>query len=200
MIFKKKGYEIRRVDSGKLIAVVTRTCRNLYTLTETSKGSCLLGKEDEDWLWHKRLGHIIFDNLVKTSSKKAIIDIPNIGNPSNNICASCQKGKLTITSFKAKEYYSSKPLELVHTYLCGPMRTQSINGEKYFMLCIDDYSKMTWVMFLKRKYKAFEMFKVFKNQVENQIGKRVKCLRLDRGGDFISEEFTKYCKKYDIWR
>lgn len=66
------------------------------------------------------------------------------------------------------------------------------------MLCINDYSRMTWVQFLKHKSKLFDTFKVFKNQVENQIGRRIKCLRLDRGDDFISDEFTEYCEKYGI--
>jgi len=72
VIFKKHGCEIRRANSGRLVAVGIRTSRNMYTLTKTSNGSCLLGKEDEDWLWHKRLGHISFENLVKIYSKEAI--------------------------------------------------------------------------------------------------------------------------------
>jgi len=54
VIFKKHGCEIRRENSGRLVSVGTMTSRNLYTLIETSNGSCLLGKEDEDCLWHKR--------------------------------------------------------------------------------------------------------------------------------------------------
>ena len=112
-----------------------------------------------------------FDNLVKISANKAIRDIISISKPSKNTYVSCQKGNQTRSSFKEKEYYTSQPLELVHTDLCGPMRTQSINGDKYFMLCINDYSRMKWVQFLKHNLKAFDMFKVFKNQVENQMPK-----------------------------
>jgi len=200
VIFKKHGCEIRRANSGRLVAVGTRTSGNLYTLTETSNGSCLLGKEDEDWLWHKRLGHISFDNLVKICSKRAVRDIPSIRKPSSSICSSCQKGKLTRSTFKTKEYYSRKPLELVHTDLCGPMRTQSSNGDRYFMLCIDDYSRMTWILFLKHKSEALEKFKTFKNLAENQIGRRIKCLRSDRGGEFISDDFNEFCHEYGIRR
>jgi hypothetical protein len=91
--------------------------------------------------------------------------------------------------FKSKEYSTMKPLELVHTDLCGPTRTQSLQGENYFMLLIDDYSRMTWVMFLKEKYEAFEKFKAFKALVENETDLKIKCLRSDRGGEFISNEF-----------
>ena len=91
-----------------------------------------------------------------------------------------------------KEYYTSKPLEIIHIDLCGSMRTQSINGDKYFILFINDYSRMTWVQLLKHKYEAFEMFKAFKNQVENQIKKRIKCLHSDRGGEFSSNECFEF--------
>jgi len=85
--FKKHGFEIRRANNGRLVAVGIRTCKNLYTLIEISNGSCILEKEDEDWLWHKRLGHISFDNLVKISSKGEIRDIPSIRKPPNSICS-----------------------------------------------------------------------------------------------------------------
>lgn len=78
------------------------------------------------------------------------------------------------------------------------MRVQSINCNKYFILSIDDYSIMTSVQFLKHKSEIFDMFKVFKNQVENQIGRIIKCIRSDGGGDFISDEFIEYYEKYDI--
>lgn len=198
--FKRKGCEIRRENDGKLVAIGTRTFGNLYTLEETLEGSCLLGQENEQWLWHKRLGHISFENLGKISSKKAIRDIPHISKPINSICASCQKGKQTRTTFKAKEHYTHSPLELVHTDLCGPMRTQSISGERYFMLCIDDYTRMTWVLFLKHKSEALERFKAFKNLVENQLERKIKCLRSDRGGEFTSQEFIDYCENNGIKR
>ena len=200
VIFKKHGCEIRRANSGRLVAVGTRTCGNLYTLSDISEGSCLLGKESEDWLWHKRLGHICFKNLMNICSKRAVRDMPSISKPANDICDSCQRGKQTRTQFKAKEYHTSKPLEIIHTDLCGPMRTQSTNGDKYFILFIDDYSRMTWVQFLKHKSEAFKIFKVFKNQVENQMERRIKCLRSDRGGEFTSDEFSEFCIQHGIKR
>jgi transposase InsO family protein len=71
---------------------------------------------------------------------------------------------------------------------------------KLFMLIIDDYSRLTWVSFLKEKYEAFEKFKVFKALTENQIGKRLKAVRFDRGGEFISWNFKELCDKHGIKR
>ena len=64
------------------------------------------------------------------------------------------------------------------------------------MLLIDDYSIMTWVTFLKEKSEAFEKFKAFKALVENEIDFKIKCLRLEKGDDFISNEFEEFCETH----
>ena len=68
------------------------------------------------------------------------------------------------------------------------------------MLIIDDYSRLTWVAFLKEKVEAFEKFKIFKALTENQTGKRLKAIRLDRGGEFMSSDFKELCDKHGIKR
>jgi hypothetical protein len=84
------------------------------------------------------------------------------------MCKPCQVGKLTRTQFKSKSSASiEKPLQLVHMDLCGPSRQEGTGKENYFMLIIDDYSRITWVSFLKEKAKAFEKFKIFKALTEN---------------------------------
>lgn len=84
--------------------------------------------------------------------------------------------------------------------LCGPSRKESSTKENYFMLIIDDYSILTWVAFLKEKSEAFENFKIFKALTENQIGRRLKTIRSDRGGDFTSGDFKDFCDKKGIKR
>ena len=77
---------------------------------------------------------------------------------------------------------TSHPPIIVHTVRCGPTRTKILQGEYYFMLLIDDYTRMTWVTFLKEKIEAFEKFKIFKAMVENETHMKIKCLRSDNGG------------------
>ena len=84
---------------------------------------------DESWLWHRRLGYINFDNIVKFINIQAVRNLPKITKPSNPICRHCQLGKKTIIRFKTKEYSTSKPLELVHNELCGPKSTKRLQGE-----------------------------------------------------------------------
>ena len=83
-------------------------------------------------------------------------------------------------------------LELVHTDLCGPIGTEIYSGDKFFILFVDDYSRMMTVMYLKEKSKAFQKFRWYMARVEKEIGKKLKCLRLDRGYEFISNEFNEF--------
>ena len=80
------------------------------------------------------------------------------------------------------------------------MRTKGLEGELYFMLLVDDYTRMTWVCFLKKKSKAFECFKIFKEMVENETDLKIKTLRSENGGEFTSNEFWNYCEEHGIKR
>jgi hypothetical protein len=100
-----------------VVVTVVRTSRNIYVLSEIGNEKCFLGKEYEVWLWHKIMGHIKFDNLVKVNKKEAVREMPQIMKPTNTLCKNCQKGKQTKTRFKSKEYSTTRPLEIVHTDL-----------------------------------------------------------------------------------
>jgi len=110
-------------------------------------------------------------------------------------------GKLPRKSFpKQAEHRAKKVLELVHTDICGPITPHSISKNRYFLTFIDDFSRKTWVYFLKEKSEAFRMFKKFKAYVEKQSGNNIKTLRSDRGGEFTSTEFNNFCEENGIKR
>ena len=93
LLFTSKKCEIRKKKLGRLVAMATRTPHNIYILDEVEGESFNLGKEDESWLWHKRLGHIHFDNLVRINKKKTMREMSEISKPANALCKHCQHGK-----------------------------------------------------------------------------------------------------------
>ena len=90
------------------------------------------------------------------------------------------------------------PLEFVHSDLCGTMQTQSLAGSHYMLTFIDDFTRKTWVYFLKFKNEVFEKFCHIKALVENESGKRINVLRTDRGGEYISKYFLRFCRENGI--
>jgi hypothetical protein len=184
VIFDSQKCEIRREGSWKLVGTFVRTSNNIYVLTEIGNEKCCLGKEDESWLWYKIMGHMHFDNLFKGRKREAVREMPQIIKSTNTLCKHCQQGKQTKTRFKSKEYSTTRPLEIVHTDLVGPTTTKGLKGERYFMLLVDDYTRMTPVFFLKNKSEAFENFNIYKEMVENEMDSRIKCLRYNNGEEF----------------
>ena len=72
------------------------------------------------------------------------------------------------------------------------MSVHSFSGYSY-CVTIDDYSRKTWIYFLKAKLEVFERFWEFKTLVENQTGRKIRVLRMDNGGEYTSNEFLEYC-------
>ena len=83
-------------------------------------------------------------------------------------------------------------LELVHKDECGPMSTQARGGYEYFITFTDDYSRYGYVYLMRRKFEAFEKFKKFRVEVENQLGKHIKAIQSDRGGEYLLGDFKDY--------
>ena len=106
-------------------------------------------------IWHKRLCHAKFENLVNISKMKKVRGFPKLKNPDNSMCKQYQLGKMTKSHFKRKTYTSSDILELVHTNLCGPIDVQIYFEDNYFILVFDKYSRMMIAMFLKAKFYSF---------------------------------------------
>ena len=111
-----------------------------------------------------------------------------------DVCAGCVHGKQHRENFETGGAWRAKhPLELIHTDLCGPMQCESNGGNKYFITFIDDFSRMCWVYFLRRKANTFNVFRKFKAFVELQSGYKIKKLRSDRGGEYTSTDFQEFC-------
>ena len=120
--------------------------------------------------------------------KKGMVKgLPLIEKP-DNLWEGCILSKQHREIFPSgKSIREKAPLEIVHSDLCGPMKTPSLAGSQYMLTFIDDYTRKTWVYFLKLKSEVFEKFCHFKALVENQSGKHIKVLRIDRGRECISK-------------
>ena len=118
------------------------------------------------------MGHLSFSQIRKACRFQVVRELPDINIPENIICKSCYFNKQTKSHFIEKEGSASKPLELVHTNLCRPSRKKSPRGEEYFILFIDDFSRMCWIGLLKHIEEAFENFKAFKALVEDDSDRK----------------------------
>ena len=101
-------------------------------------------------------------------------------------------------TFNVKGKRAQDLLELVHSDICGLMSTQAKGGYEYFITFTDDCSRYGYVYLMKQKSKAFEKFKEFRAEVENQLGKCIKAIRSDRGGEYLLGDFKDYLTQNGI--
>jgi transposase InsO family protein len=165
------------------------------------KNFSMMAREDNDsCLWHKRLGHLNYNSLKLLYQKKMVYGLPIIEEKSG-VCEGCMLGKHHRQPFpKGGAWRAKQVLELVHTDVCGPMNTLSHGKNRYFILFIDDFTRMTWVYFMRQKSEVFVIFKKFKAFIEKQSGRFIKMLRSDRGKEYTSNEFHKFCEDEGVER
>ena len=191
-----------RDNKGVLIMKVKRSTNRLYKIIlQNSEQKCLLAKGDEDnWLWHSRLGHVNFNAMIMMSTANMVHGLPKIGQP-KGVCTGCLMAKQTRKGFPQQaKFLSTRPLELIHGDLCGPINPITPGGNRYIFLLVDDYSRFMWFYLLKNKSDAFEAFKKFRVLVEKNSEKGITTFRTDRGGEFLSKEFLQYCEEAGITR
>ena len=120
--------------------------------------------------------------------------LPELKSVEFDMCESCILGKQKKVSFlKGNRTPKYKKLELVHTDLWGPSPIASFGGSRYYVTFIDDLSRKVWVYFLKNKSEVFETFKKWRAMVETETDLKLKCLRSDNGGEYISRGFREFC-------
>ena len=110
----------------------------------------------------------------------------------------CVYGKHNRVSFPSGAKRANKILQLVHSDVFGPVSVPSLGKSLYYVSFIDEFSRNTWIYFLRKKSEVFDKFKEFKALVENQIEKKIKAPRTDNGGEFCNKEFEEFCKKCGI--
>ncbi|GKA19285.1 retrovirus-related pol polyprotein from transposon TNT 1-94 [Tanacetum coccineum] len=154
--FRKHSCYVRDTDGVELLKGSRGS--NLYTISveDMMKSSliCLLSKasKNKSWLWHRRLNHLNFGTINDLARKDLVRGLPRLKFEKDHLCSACQLGKSKKHTHKPKtENTNLEVLNTLHMDLCGPMRVQTINGKKYILVIVDDYSRFTWVKFLRSK-------------------------------------------------
>ncbi|GKA78315.1 retrovirus-related pol polyprotein from transposon TNT 1-94 [Tanacetum coccineum] len=131
---------------------------NLYTLSlgdmMASSLICLLSKasKTKSWLWHRRLSHLNFGAINHLARHDLVRGLPKLKFEKDHLCSACEMGKIKKKSYTPKsEDTNQDKLYLLHMDLCGLIRLASVNGTKYILVIVDDYSRFTWVKFLRSK-------------------------------------------------
>ncbi|GJW49786.1 retrovirus-related pol polyprotein from transposon TNT 1-94 [Tanacetum coccineum] len=134
---------------------------NLYTLSlgdmMASSPICLLSKasKTKSWLWHRRLSHLNFGAINHLARHGLVRGLPKLKFEKDHLCSACAMGKSKKKPHKPKsEDTNQEKLYLLHMDLCGPIRVASVNGKKYILVIVDDYSRFTWVKCLRSKDEA----------------------------------------------
>ncbi|GKE69639.1 retrovirus-related pol polyprotein from transposon TNT 1-94 [Tanacetum coccineum] len=159
----------------------------------------LAATSSQAWLWHRLLSHLNFDSINLLSKNDTVIDIPKLKFVNDHLCSSCELGKAKRKSFHAKSTSSSKrQLRLLHMDLCGPMRVESINGKKYVLVIVDDYSRYTWTHFLRSKDETPEVLIDFLRLVQRGLHAQLRTMRTDRGTKILNKTLHAYFAKEGI--
>lgn len=150
-------------------------------------------------VWHRRLGHLSLSGMCMLQNMANGFDLQKQDTQDLKNCIACLEGKLSAEPFpKNQAKRASKPLELVHTDVCGPMQEASWGGAKYLVTFTDDFTRKTFGFLIKNKSQVMFCFINFQKFVEKQLDFRIKCLRSDNGGEYCSKQFSDYLKSHGI--
>ena len=147
-------------------------------------------------MWHLKYNHLNEGDLKLLHRKGLVkgLDIKPGGALFKQNCRGCAVGKQHREDLvPLVDKAPTQKLDLVHSDLVGPL-SRSVNGHKYILTFIDDCSRMSWIYVLKSKNETFDFFKEWQAHVERQTGLKVRALRTDKGGEYISSAQTQYMK------
>nr|GFB68338.1 retrovirus-related Pol polyprotein from transposon TNT 1-94 [Tanacetum cinerariifolium] len=172
---------------------------NLYSITLQATNSpnpiCLVAKatSSQAWLWHRRLSYLNYDTINLLSKNDIVVGLPKVKFVKDHLCSSCELGKPKRKSFYTKLTPSSKRrLQLLHMNLCAPMRVASINGKRYVLVIVDDYSRYTWTHFLRSKDETPEVLIDFLRLVQRGLQAQVGVVQTDKGMEFLNQTLHAY--------
>jgi hypothetical protein len=174
-----------------------RTADNCYGLPGlTTDPQIFYNKEtiDDNELWHQRLGHLNFSDMLKIVAKDIVKGLPKMEKTGKGICGSCQLGKQTRAAHKkTSDIQTSRNLELLHMDLMGPTRTASLGGKRYILVIVDDFSRYTWAIPIREKYDAFDAAQHLFKKIQVEQNCQIMRICSDHGREFENSKFKEFC-------
>ncbi|GJT31519.1 retrovirus-related pol polyprotein from transposon TNT 1-94 [Tanacetum coccineum] len=201
--FWKNTRFIRNLDGVDLLSGSRDTKLYTISLDDMLKPSpiCLLSKasKTKSLLWHRQLSHLNFGTLNKLAKDGLVRGIPKLKFKKDHLCSTCALGKSKKSPHQPKaEDTNQEKLYLLHMDLCGLMRVESINGKKYILVIVDDYSRFTWVKFLRSKDEAPDaIIKCIKN-ILVRLNATVRNFRTDNGTKFVNQTIREFYENVGI--
>nr|GFA96536.1 putative ribonuclease H-like domain-containing protein [Tanacetum cinerariifolium] len=162
---------------------------------------CLLSKasKTKSWLWHRRLSHLNFGAINHLARQGLVRGLSKLKFEKNHLCSACAMGKNTKKTHKPKSKDTNQEkLYLLHIDLCGPMRVESDNGKKYILVIVDDYSRFTWVKFLRSKDETLDFIIKFLKMIQVRLKVPVRHIRTDNGTEFVNQTLRHYYEEVGI--
>nr|GEX92901.1 retrovirus-related Pol polyprotein from transposon TNT 1-94 [Tanacetum cinerariifolium] len=156
---------------------------------------CLMARKTptKSWLWHQRVSHLNFDTINDLAKNDLVCGLPKFKYAKEHLCPSCEQGKSKRASHPPKPVPNSKQrLHLLHMDLCGPIQVASINGKRYVLVIVDDYSRNTWVHFLRTKDETPEVIKNFLKKIYVHLQAPVIIVRTDNETEFKNRVLKEY--------
>nr|GEU51692.1 hypothetical protein [Tanacetum cinerariifolium] len=178
---------------------------NLYTISmaDMMKSSpiCLLFKASKmkSWLWHCRLSYLNFNTIKKLVKQGLVKGLPKLKYTKDHLCSACQMGKSKKESHPHNpEPSTNEKLQMLYMDLCRPMQVASINKKSYILVIVDDYSRFTWVKFLRTKDEAPKNVIKFLKQAQVSLNATVRYLRTDNDTEFLNQTLQNYTEYVGI--
>nr|GEV60089.1 retrovirus-related Pol polyprotein from transposon TNT 1-94 [Tanacetum cinerariifolium] len=201
--FRKHSCYVRDTDGVELIKGSCGSNLYMISVEDIMKSSSiyLLSKasKNKSWLWHRCLNHLNFGTINNLSRKDLVRGLPRLKFEKYHLCSACQLGKNKKHTHKPKaENTNLEVLNTLHMDICGPIREQTINGKKYILVIVDDYSRVTWVKFLRSKDENPEVVIKFLKQIQVGLNKTVSFIRTDNGTGFVSKDLTEYYERMHL--
>lgn len=204
VVFRKNSVEI--LKSGEVVCTGKRKDKLFELNVDVSrvKEPAALVTENaisNEELWHRRFGHIGRSGLVKIVSGEMVngLNLKKSEIVDRAVCEPCLKGKQTRKPFMEMPLpRSSRPLEVIHSDVCGAMTPAAYNGKRYFVSFTDDCTHFTAVYMLSTKDEVLEAFETYAAMAESHFDSRISRLRCDNGGEYVGEKFRSFCRRKGI--